>query len=117
MRALAQRSASAAKEIKTIITDSVERVELSTRAVTQSGEQMSELVATAERMKKLMVEVISGTSEQSAGIRLVGDALQALDQQTQQNAALVEQTAASARGLHDQAVGLAKGVSKFRLPP
>ncbi|CAN5921070.1 hypothetical protein BH11PSE8_BH11PSE8_43530 [soil metagenome] len=116
VRSLAQRSAAAAKEIKGLITDSGERVDTGSRVVVQAGQQMGELVATAQRMKTLMSEVLNGTSEQSAGIKLVGSSLQALDQQTQQNAALVEETAAAASSLHDQAIALADRVARFKLP-
>jgi methyl-accepting chemotaxis protein len=116
VRALAQRSASAAREIKTLITDSVERVDAGTRVVGTAGEQMIELVSKAERMKALMAEIFTSTTEQSAGVRQVGGSIQALDQQTQQNAALVEQTAAAAISLHDQAIALADRVARFRLP-
>jgi len=116
VRALAQRSAGAAREIKTLITDSVERVETGTRVVAEAGQQMGELVTKAERMKGLMIEILDSTTEQSAGVRQVGGSIQALDQQTQQNAALVEQTAAAAAGLHTQAIALADRVSRFRLP-
>lgn len=77
---------------------------------------MGQLLRTAERMKGLMDEVLNGTSEQTAGIKLVSESLQNLDQQTQQNAALVEQTAAAATALREQAVGLAGRVAKFKLP-
>ncbi|MES2187150.1 MAG: methyl-accepting chemotaxis protein [Pseudomonadota bacterium] len=116
VRALAQRSAAAAREIKTLIHDSGEQVNAGTQVVALAGRQMDELVGTAERMKSLMAEVLTGSSEQAAGVRLVGDALQTLDQQTQQNAALVEQTAAAAGALHDQANALAARVARFRLP-
>ena len=116
VRALAQRSSSAAREIKTLITDSVERVDAGTRVVGEAGGQMVDLVSKAERMKALMTEIFASTSEQSAGVRQVGGSIQTLDQQTQQNAALVEQTAAAAEGLHHQAVALADRVARFRLP-
>jgi methyl-accepting chemotaxis protein len=116
VRALAQRSAGAAREIKTLITDSTERVENGTRVVGEAGHQMTELVSKAESMRSLMAEILLATQEQSAGIRQVGGSIQALDQQTQQNAALVEETAAAATSLHDQAVALAKRVARFRLP-
>ena len=116
VRSLAQRSAAAAKEIKGLITDSGERVDSGGRVVVKAGEQMGELVATAEQMKTLMSQVLTGTSEQSSGIKLVGASLQTLDQQTQQNAALVEQTAAAAASLHDQAVALSERVARFKLP-
>jgi methyl-accepting chemotaxis protein len=116
VRTLAQRSAQAAKEIKQLITDSGERVDAGGRVVGQAGDQMGQLLRTAERMKGLMDEVLNGTSEQTAGIKLVSESLQNLDQQTQQNAALVEQTAAAATALREQAVGLAGRVAKFKLP-
>jgi methyl-accepting chemotaxis protein len=116
VRSLAQRSASAAREIKGLITDSGDRVATGSRVVVQAGDQMGELVTTAEQMKSLMVQVLTGTSEQSAGIKLVGESLQALDQQTQQNAALVEETAAAAASLHDQAIALSERVAQFKLP-
>ena len=116
VRALAQRSASAAKEIKTLITDSVERVDAGTRVVGEAGKQMGELVSKAERMKVLMNEIFNSSTQQSAGVRQVGGSIQTLDHQTQQNAALVEQTAAAAISLHDQAISLAGRVARFRLP-
>ena len=116
VRALAQRSAGAAKEIKTLIGDSVERVEAGSRVVGEAGRHIGAIVSTADRVRELMAEVLSGTCEQSAGVQLVGGSLQNLDQQTQQNAALVEQTAAAASSLRDQAQSLADRVSRFRLP-
>ena len=116
VRALAQRSASAAKEIKSLITDSVERVDAGSRVVSKAGDQMSTLVEKADRMKGLMAEMLTSTQEQSAGVRQVGGSIQLLDQQTQQNAALVEQTAASAISLRDQAHALAERVARFRVP-
>jgi methyl-accepting chemotaxis protein len=116
VRALAQRSAGAAHEIKALITDSVERVDAGSRVVGTAGANMSDLVAKAERMKTLMAEIFTSTTEQSAGVQQVGGAIQVLDQQTQQNAALVEQTAAAAISLHDQATALAGRVARFRLP-
>ena len=116
VRSLAHKSAGAAKEIKALINDSVARVQTGTRVVNEAGGQMSDLVGKAERMSSLMTEVLASTNEQSSGVRVVGASLQALDQQTQQNAALVEQTAAAAKSLHDQANALADRVSRFRLP-
>ena len=116
VRSLAQRSAGAAKEIKGLITDSGERVETGSRVVVQAGEQMRTLVSSAEQMQSLMSEVLTGTSEQSAGIKMVGASLQTLDQQTQANAALVEETAAAAASLHDQAIALSERVARFQLP-
>ena len=116
VRGLAQRSASAAREIKGLITDSVDRVSGGTRIVGQAGQQIRELVVTADRMKGLMSEVLRAAAEQSAGIHSIGESLQTLDTQTQQNAALVEQTAAAADSLRDQAVALSDRVARFRLP-
>ncbi len=115
VRSLAQRSAAAAKEIKGLITESGERVDIGSVVVVRAGDQIGELVSTADRMKTLMTQVLVGTAEQSAGIRVVGASLQKLDGQTQQNAALVEQTAAAAASLHDQAIALANRVARFKL--
>jgi methyl-accepting chemotaxis protein len=115
VRALAQRSATAAKEISALIRQSVGRVDGGNRDVGHAGEQLRQLMASAERMKALMAEVLRGASEQTAGVQQVEQALQLLDQQTQQNAALVEQTAAASGSLRDQALGLASSVSRFKL--
>ena len=116
VRSLAQRSAGAAKEIKRLIADSSGRVDAGAKVVGEAGAQMGELVSTAQTLKALMAEVLNGTAEQSSGVQLVGASLQSLDQQTQQNAALVEQTAAAASSLNDQAIALSDRVARFRLP-
>ncbi|MBQ1763912.1 MAG: hypothetical protein IIZ92_13545, partial [Aquincola sp.] len=116
VRSLAQRSAEAAREIKVLISESVQRVEEGSSVVGQAGEHMGELVGAATRMRELMTEVLTGTEQQSSGVAQVGVALQQLDQQTQQNAALVEETAAAASTLRQQAQGLAQRVARFRLP-
>ena len=116
VRSLAQRSAQAAREIKTLITTSVEKVEAGTTIVKGAGETMQELVVNARRMNDLLAEISTAASEQSNGVAQVGTAVNELDRMTQQNAALVEQTAAAASALKDQAVGLAGEVSKFRMP-
>ena len=116
VRALARRSASAAREIKTLITDSAERVEAGSAVVGSAGAQMGDLVSRAERMRAMMAEILVSSQQQTAGVRQVGDSIQTLDRQTQQNAALVEQTAAAASSLHDQANALAGRVARFRLP-
>jgi methyl-accepting chemotaxis protein len=116
VRSLAQRSAQAAKEIKNLITSSVEKVESGTRVVQGAGETMQELVANAKRMNDLLAEISTAANEQSSGVTQVGSAVQDLDRMTQQNAALVEQTAAAASALKDQAVDLAARVAKFKLP-
>ena len=116
VRSLAQRSAGAAREIKTLINDSVERVGTGTRIVQGAGAAMGELVTNAERLNGLIGEISRAAAEQSSGVAQVGSAVQELDRMTQQNAALVEQSAAAAAGLKDQAVGLADKVSTFRMP-
>ncbi|URI08314.1 methyl-accepting chemotaxis protein [Aquincola tertiaricarbonis] len=116
VRTLAQRSAEAAREIKGLISASVQRVDEGSSVVGQAGVRMSELVDTASRMRELMTEVLTGTGQQSTGVAEVGAALQQLDQQTQQNAALVEETAAAASTLRQQAQGLAERVARFKLP-
>ncbi len=116
VRSLAQRSAQAAKEIKALITSSVERVDSGTRVVQGAGVTMKELVSNAKRMSDLLTEISGAAKEESAGVSQVGAAVQDLDRMTQQNAALVEQTAAAASSLKDQAVDLASEVAKFRLP-
>ena len=116
VRSLAQRSAQAAREIKTLITSSVEKVESGARIVNGAGDTMHELVHNAERMNGLLAEISTAASEQSSGVAQVGAAVHQLDEMTQQNAALVEQTAAAASSLRDQALNLATEVARFRLP-
>ncbi|MBS0446763.1 MAG: hypothetical protein JSR59_12535 [Proteobacteria bacterium] len=116
VRALAQRSASAAREIKGLIVASAEQVETGTRVVDEAGRTMQQLVGTAERMRGLLSGISTGATEQSTGIAQIGASVQALDQQTQQNAALVEQTAAAAASLEEQARSLSERVARFRLP-
>ena len=116
VRTLAQRSAQAAKEIKALITTSVDQVDSGTRVVEGAGQTMQALVANAERMNNLLMEISTAAAEQSEGVDQVGMAVNDLDRMTQQNAALVEQTAAAASALQDQAVGLATEVARFKLP-
>ena len=116
VRSLAQRSAQAAREIKNLITTSVEKVESGTTIVKGAGETMQELVVNAKRMNDLLAAISTAASEQSNGVAQVGTAVNDLDRMTQQNAALVEQTAAAAVALKDQAVGLASEVAKFKMP-
>jgi len=115
VRALAGRSAAAAKEIKTLISASLEQVAQGNRVASEAGATIGEIVSNAERMAGLMNEIATSTREQSAGIEQVGSAVNELDRATQQNAALVEQTSASANLLSDSASLLAKEVSFFRL--
>ena len=115
VRSLAQRSADAAREIKTLIGASVEKVENGTQLVSEAGRSMEGIVAQVQRVSDLIGEISSATSEQTTGISLVGEAVTQLDQVTQQNAALVEQSAAAADSLRHQAAKLAEVVSVFRL--
>jgi methyl-accepting chemotaxis protein len=116
VRALAQRSAEAAKEIKTLITASIERVESGTRVVESAGATIAEIVRNADQMKALISEISNAAGEQSNGVSQVNISVTELDRVTQQNAALVEQTAAAASSLKDQALMLAKRVASFKLP-
>jgi len=117
VRNLAQRSAAAAKDIKTLIGDSVEKVDAGAKLVDQTGETMSKIVITVKRMTDLMAEIAAASHEQSAGIEQVNQAITQMDQVTQQNAALVEEAAAAAESMEDQAHSLAQTVSVFKLSP
>jgi len=116
VRTLAQRSAEAAKEIKILIDESVEKVEAGTSLVATAGETMTEVVTSVKRASDLVAEISAASREQSSGIAQVGDAVQQLDQVTQQNAALVEESAAASESLQLQARELAGIVSFFRTP-
>jgi methyl-accepting chemotaxis protein len=115
VRNLAQRSAGAAKEIKLLIGASVEKVEAGSKLVGDAGANMADIVAQARRVADLIGEITSGTAEQATGIRHVGDAMTHLDRVTQQNAALVEESAAAAESLKTQAQNLVKVVGVFKL--
>ncbi|MNS88379.1 Methyl-accepting chemotaxis protein IV [compost metagenome] len=115
VRNLAQRSASAAKEIKTLIGDSVEQVEIGSRLVHDAGKTMDEVVASVRQVADIMQEITAASAEQSAGIEQVNQAVLQMDQVTQQNAALVEEAAAAAESLQDQAQTLTELVGVFRL--
>ncbi|WP_298211203.1 methyl-accepting chemotaxis protein [Acidovorax sp.] len=115
VRNLAGRSAEAAKEIKTLITDSVERVEQGTALVDKAGATMSEVVSAIRRVTDIMGEISAASSEQSAGVSQVGEAVTQMDQATQQNAALVEEMAAAASALSAQAGELVNAVAVFKL--
>ena len=115
VRALAGRSADAAKEIKTLISDSVNRVDQGTQLVDQAGKTMAEVVGAIQRVTDLMAEISAASNEQSAGVSQVGEAVQQMDQATQQNAALVEQMAAAASSLRAQAHDLVHVVSVFKM--
>ncbi len=115
VRNLAQRSAGAAKEIKTLIGDSVEQVNVGTRLVQEAGSTMNEVVASVARVTDIMAGITAASREQTAGIEQVNQAIAQMDQVTQQNAALVEQAAAAAVSMQDQAHSLAEVAAGFRL--
>ncbi|WP_395406220.1 methyl-accepting chemotaxis protein [Pseudoduganella sp. UC29_106] len=115
VRNLAQRSAGAAKEIKSLIGDSVEKVERGSKLVGQAGVTMDEVVASVRRVTDIMAEIANASQEQSAGIEQVNRSIIDMDAMTQQNAALVEESAAAAQALQDQATELARVVSIFKL--
>jgi len=115
VRSLAQRSADAAKEIKELITASVERVGQGSVLVDKAGVTMTEVVQAIRSVTEIMGEISAASSEQSAGVNQIGEAITQMDQATQQNAALVEEMAAAANALNNQAAELVKAVSVFTL--
>jgi methyl-accepting chemotaxis protein len=115
VRSLAQRSADAAKEIKSLITASVEQVEMGTALVDRAGSTMQLIVNSIQRVTDIVGEITSASEEQSSGVQQVGQAVSQMDQATQQNAALVEQSAAAAESLKHQAQALVEVVSHFQL--
>ncbi|WP_198972569.1 methyl-accepting chemotaxis protein [Xylophilus sp. ASV27] len=115
VRSLAQRSAQAASEIKTLISSSVSAVDGGVRLVEEAGSAMKEIVGSVQRVSDVIGEITAAASEQSQGIGEVGQAVSDIDRMTQQNAALVEQSAAAAESLRDQAARLAEVVHRFRL--
>jgi len=115
VRSLAGRSADAAKEIKSLINTSVERVEQGTALVDQAGATMSEVVTAIKRVNDIMGEISAASTEQSTGVAQVGEAVTQMDQATQQNAALVEESAAAAESLKGQAQQLVQAVAVFKL--
>jgi len=115
VRSLAQRSAEAAKEIKALIGNSVDKVETGSRLVQDAGSTMGEIVASVQRVSDIIGEISAASSEQNQGIAQVSATVAQLDQMTQQNAALVEESAAAAESLKDQAARLAGVVSTFRI--
>lgn len=115
VRSLAQRSAGAAKEIKTLIGDSVEKVDVGTRLVDQAGTTMEEIVASIKRVTDIMGEIASASQQQSAGIEQVNQTVNQMDQMTQQNATLVEEAAAASESLEGQTRNLVQLVSVFKV--
>jgi len=116
VRNLAQRSAQAAKEIKTLISDSVERVDRGNTLVAEAGTTMERIVDAIRQVTIIVSEISSASAEQSTGVSQVGEAVGQMDRATQQNAALVEESAAAAESLRDQAARLVDAVAQFRLP-
>jgi methyl-accepting chemotaxis protein len=117
VRTLAQRSAAAAKEIKTLISDSVSKVENGNTLVAQAGQTMSDIVVAIKRVTDIMAEIAAASTEQSRGIEEVNGAVSQMDEMTQQNAALVEEAAAAAEALQEQAGLMAQSVAVFKLDP
>jgi methyl-accepting chemotaxis protein len=115
VRSLAQRSAAAAKEIKGLIDDSVEKVESGSKLVDAAGKTMEEIVGAVKRVTDIMAEITAASAEQSSGIEQVNQAIVQMDQTTQQNAALVEQAAAAAESMEEQAQSLARSVAVFKV--
>jgi len=115
VRSLAQRSANAAKEIKHLINDSVERVGTGTRLVESAGRTMDEIVGSVKRVGDIIADITAASQEQSAGIEQVNQAIAQMDESTQQNAALVEEASAAARSMEEQAGELMQTVAAFRL--
>jgi methyl-accepting chemotaxis protein len=115
VRNLAQRSAAAAKEIKSLIDDSVGKVQHGSQLVDQAGATMKEIVASVSRVTDIMAEISAASQEQTAGITQVNEAIVQMDQTTQQNAALVEQASAAAQSLQQEAASLARTVGAFRI--
>jgi len=116
VRSLAQRSAQAAKEIKSLIEDSVNRVNTGSQLVGTAGETMSDIVSAVTRVTDIMGEIASASDEQSRGIDQVGQAVTEMDRVTQQNASLVEESAAAAASLESQASRLSQSVAVFKIP-
>ncbi|MEQ1777479.1 MAG: methyl-accepting chemotaxis protein [Nitrosomonas sp.] len=115
VRTLAQRSATAAKEIKELIKDSVSKVEDGTRLVDEAGATMDEIVSAVKRVTDIMSEISAASQEQSAGIEQVNQAVTQMDEVTQQNAALVEEASAAAESMQEQAQALTQAVTVFKL--
>jgi methyl-accepting chemotaxis protein len=115
VRSLAQRSAEAAREIKSLIQTSVEKVDAGSRLVQDAGQAMGDIVSGVQRVTDVIGEISAATSEQSAGLRQVNEAVAGLDQMTQQNAALVEESAAAAESMAEQSRKLSEVVAAFRL--
>jgi methyl-accepting chemotaxis protein len=117
VRSLAQRSATAAREIKSLIADSVQKVDAGGKLVDSAGATMEQIVSSVRRVADIMNEIATASEEQSGGIEQVNSAIAQMDETTQKNASLVEEAAAAAQSLQDQAAMLLQAVSVFRLAP
>ncbi|KAF1698132.1 methyl-accepting chemotaxis protein [Pseudoxanthomonas jiangsuensis] len=115
VRSLAQRSATAAKEIKTLIEDSTSKVANGAQLADQAGKTMGEIVASVQRVTDIMAEISAASQEQAAGIEQVNQTIVQMDETTQQNAALVEEATAAARSMEEQASSLAQAIAVFRI--
>ena len=115
VRSLAQRSAAAAKEIKTLIGDSVEKVESGSKLVEEAGNTMSQVVESVKRVTDIMAEITAASQEQASGIEQVNQAVAQMDEVTQQNTSLVEEAAAASQSMQDEATNLAQTVRVFKL--
>ena len=115
VRTLAQRSAGAAREIKSLISSSVSQVETGTEIVKKAGATIEEIVDSSQKVDRLLGEISVSAREQSQGVAQIGQAVNELDRMTQQNAALVEQTASAAASLNDQALALVQTISKYQV--
>jgi methyl-accepting chemotaxis protein len=115
VRSLAQRAATAAKEIKALIDESVQRVHAGTSSVRDAGTTMTEILQSVQRVNEIMTVIAAASDEQNAGIEQIGQALVQMDEATQQNAALVEEESAAARSLEQQAHALRNAVAVFRM--
>ncbi|WP_034298363.1 methyl-accepting chemotaxis protein [Herbaspirillum sp. RV1423] len=114
VRGLAQRSASAAKEIASLIQNSVKKVDAGSTLVDQAGNTMQDIVRSVKHVADIMTDISAASDEQSAGIRQVNHAIEQIDDMTQQNSALVEQAAAAAQSMHDHSLALGRAVSIFK---
>jgi methyl-accepting chemotaxis protein len=115
VRNLASRSATAAKEIKTLIQDSVQKVDEGSSLVTQSGATLEQIVGAVKKVTDIVAEIAAASQEQSAGIEQVNKAVMQLDELTQQNAALVEEASASSQAMADQARGLNEAMQRYKV--
>jgi methyl-accepting chemotaxis protein len=115
VRSLAQRSAEAAKEIKALIEESTSKVDSGSKLAAEAGETMKEVVASVRKVAEITGDISTASREQASGIQQVGQAVTQMDQVTQQNAALVEEVAAASASLQEQAAGLSRAVSAFRV--